>query len=355
MVFKVFKNIKFCMRLGIKKLAKVIIRRNSSLLSFVLVSLRLVNNLTQGKKYKHQLTIIDIQKGWILHKICAVIKFYKPEAYVHESLQSIPVSELYFFAHYRAYIHATFRNPHILNYNSIVFFTHFEDHTYMNLPNTIIFLKYARKVCVMNSEVKTMLVNNGLLEKNVSIVYAGVDLDVFFPKKLILKKSRPVFGFCVRYKNIDTLEDRKNYQLIIDVIRSFKTYDFILLGKGWNDFPEFDTVKELPNFRYVETEYSNYALYFNEMDFFVSLSRLEGGPVPLLEAMACNIVPICTRTGFAVDVIEDGKNGFLLNNNLDISDVRDVLSKALKHSPITNIRDKISELSWKNFAKKVLN
>ena len=34
-------------------------------------------------------------------------------------------------------------------------------------------------------------------------------------------------------------------------------------------------------------------------------------PISLIEALSCGLVPICTAVGGIVDVVEDGKNGFL--------------------------------------------
>ena len=33
------------------------------------------------------------------------------------------------------------------------------------------------------------------------------------------------------------------------------------------------------------------------------LSKIEGGPMPLLESLAAGLVPICTRTGFVEDLL----------------------------------------------------
>ena len=67
----------------------------------------------------------------------------------------------------------------------------------------------------------------------------------------------------------------------------------------------------LPNFEYREASYSEYPQFYAELDVFVSASELEGGPIPLLESMMSNVVPVASDTGFAPDVIQHGQNGFL--------------------------------------------
>ena len=53
---------------------------------------------------------------------------------------------------------------------------------------------------------------------------------------------------------------------------------------------------------------------YSKMDVFVSPSILEGGPVPILESMMSNCVPVASKTGFCPDIINHGQNGFLASS-----------------------------------------
>lgn len=53
--------------------------------------------------------------------------------------------------------------------------------------------------------------------------------------------------------------------------------------------------------------------YFGEGDVYLMLSRLEGGPLTLLETMGLGIWPVCTRTGLAPDLIRHGVDGHLVS------------------------------------------
>jgi len=55
--------------------------------------------------------------------------------------------------------------------------------------------------------------------------------------------------------------------------------------------------------------------YYSLMDVFVHPSLRDGMPNALLEAMACGLPVISTPVGGALDVIQDGKNGVLVNVN----------------------------------------
>ncbi|HRQ23157.1 MAG TPA: glycosyltransferase family 4 protein, partial [Anaerolineales bacterium] len=55
--------------------------------------------------------------------------------------------------------------------------------------------------------------------------------------------------------------------------------------------------------------------YYSLMDVFAHPSLRDGMPNALLEAMACGLPVISTPVGGALDVIQDGKNGVLVNVN----------------------------------------
>jgi glycosyltransferase involved in cell wall biosynthesis len=57
-------------------------------------------------------------------------------------------------------------------------------------------------------------------------------------------------------------------------------------------------------------------LYFlNKLNLLVIPSFTESGPIIALEAMACGTPILATKVGHILNIIEDGKNGFILENN----------------------------------------
>lgn len=56
---------------------------------------------------------------------------------------------------------------------------------------------------------------------------------------------------------------------------------------------------------------------YHALDVYLMTSREEGGPMALIESMSAGIPVVSTRAGMAVDLIQDGTNGFLT----DLEDV----------------------------------
>ena len=53
--------------------------------------------------------------------------------------------------------------------------------------------------------------------------------------------------------------------------------------------------------------------YYRKLDFYLCTSWHEGTPNPALEAASCGIPPITTRVGNMLELVNDKKNGFLVD------------------------------------------
>jgi len=96
-------------------------------------------------------------------------------------------------------------------------------------------------------------------------------------------------------------------QLIVGEVRA---------GEDKKIFDEFKSSN--PDFRIIVTKtisHKDMSAYYALMDVFVHPSLRDGMPNALLEAMACEKAVVATPVGGIKDVIEDGKNGMLVNVN----------------------------------------
>lgn len=55
--------------------------------------------------------------------------------------------------------------------------------------------------------------------------------------------------------------------------------------------------------------------YFNQIRFYVLPSHVEAFPIAAMEAMACGAISVANSVGGIPDMIQDGKTGFLLEDN----------------------------------------
>ena len=128
---------------------------------------------------------------------------------------------------------------------------------------------------------------------------------------------------------------------------------FYLIGRYWDRYDKYEELINFSNFTYFDNEeYENYPDLYNKIDVFVSPSILEGGPVPILEAMLSNCIPVASNTGFGPDVIQHGENGFIFEADTDYQDVIDLINKADQMKEV-DVRATAMPHSWGNCSKKL--
>lgn len=294
--------------------------------------------------------LVNTDKGWILEGICLEIRKYcNFESDGHDSLYKIPYAKTYFFSHYSSFAKAITRTPHILCAKNLVFYTH---HRAIGLSEeeTILTLNYAYKVITMNSLTAGQLAEKGVDKRKLITLVGGADEQRFQPKGES-RNEMPSIGFCLRFSQREIYSGRKRYDIVLELVKSIDFANIILLGKNWRRYSRFKEMESSPRFEYVETDYENYPEVYNRMDIFVSVSSLEGGPIPLLEAMMCNVFPVVSRTGFAVDIIENGVNGLLFEVDSSTEHIVNKIKYAL--SIRSDVRESVINHSWKNFSHSI--
>lgn len=60
----------------------------------------------------------------------------------------------------------------------------------------------------------------------------------------------------------------------------------------------------------------------NHVDWFINVSESEGIPVSIMEAISFGIPIIATNVGGNSEIVIDGKNGYLLDKNFDLEDLK---------------------------------
>lgn len=258
-------------------------------------------------------------------------------------LRPLPLFEGYIFTYltvFQAYLSKDaikFRN------RSIVLYLHNELEELGSIEEQLEVMKWAHAIYFMCSKDAQVFLDAGLDVSQVRLMYFAYDEKRLIPNptsappRTVLLASK--FG------------PRKGLSIFPSLVNTLKDWHFIVTGKGWEPFIEENALKLAKNFEYVPfKKRANYEIY-TRARIFLSLSNLEGGPVPLLEAMAMSLAPVVTNTGFASDLIKQGENGILLPINPSEELVKNELLNALEIKSIDN--SFILSLTWDRICKMI--
>lgn len=67
---------------------------------------------------------------------------------------------------------------------------------------------------------------------------------------------------------------------------------------------------------------------YSGLDFYLCLSRIEGGPYPVMETMSCGVKVISTEVGIVPELIEEGRTGFLVDGGNYLERVPELIRMA---------------------------
>jgi glycosyltransferase involved in cell wall biosynthesis len=292
-----------------------------------------------GAAYDVCYVVAPQNRGWILDRVARELAAANPHRRVIVSESgALPDARTYFFTHANLFLREMGWRGRA-GRTRAVFVTHaFPDH----LDEVASGLRGAHLVVCMNSSVRDALLERGVPLARTQVAIGGVDADQFTPGP----RPRPR-----RVLLSSGFYDRKAPDALLALVRALPAEPFLLVGRGWKRWSGFEALSSCANFEYVETGYEEYPAHYRRCDLFVSLSSLEGGPIPLLEAMHADLVPVVSRTGFAPDVIEHGRNGFLFDPGVPI-DVIAALLEAARARPF-DVRSSAAEYTWAAFCSRV--
>lgn len=181
------------------------------------------------------------------------------------------------------------------------------------------------------------------LPRQVLLVENGVDLEEFHPRNKA--ESRRAFGMDERAvvigyvgcpssdsggrKGLDTL------QKVVSALASDKEIEFAFCGASkaaWDDCPT-GVEGRIRHFGFIKRK--RLGSFYNALDALLMTSRNEGGPAPVLEAMACGVPAVASRTGIVPKVVVTGENGYCLDPN-DVSSFIETLRRLAADRKLCN-------------------
>jgi len=298
-------------------------------------------------------------RGWILEKICRAIADASLGSYhfIYSErndviTSQIPRARCYFFAHYGIFAQALARHPELHAAQLFVWFTHPDFSRGIGPEEMVFALRHAERIFTANAAHARLLGALGVERARVETVYGGADPVVFRSKQ----RGAGKVGFVGAYY------ERKAPDTILGIVQAMPNAEFLLLGPDassvenqgllWSNYPRVRELRALPNLEIVETRYENYPAHFARIDVYVSVATLEGGPIPLVEALMSNAMPVVTRTGFAEELVTDGVNGHLLPVGTSVDEAVAAIRLALADVE-SDVGSAAAALSWQAFGLRI--
>ena len=229
---------------------------------------------------------------------------------------------------------------------SVVLYTHNEQPELGSSQEQANLLNRAFAVHFFSSQDASRLQEYGLKNEKVRIVNGAIDVDIpsnrldwVNREKIIVAASR--FGY------------RKNPEMLSSLVKAIPEWNFVLLGRNWEDFVIKESLRSRTNFQYFHLDKNTRNFFFSKARIFLSTSVLEGGPVPLLESMFAGASPVVSNTGFAKDVIFENKEKHIFDVNENLEDIEEKIWNCPELTQ-TN-RNFISQFNWDRIARMLYN
>jgi glycosyltransferase involved in cell wall biosynthesis len=276
-------------------------------------------------------------RGWILDAISREIAARHDGSHIIAYGPPLPTARTYFFSHYSLFLEAR-RERAVRAANSVIWYTH---PSYQE-PNMGRHLDEASALVSGSTSQAQHLRTLGVDGARIHVIIPGADPARFTSHQ----RGNGAVGVCCAYY------ERKRPEIVAGLVAALPHRQFRLMGRGWKDSSLFGSMEAAPNFAYLEDDYENYPAFYAGVDVFVSPARLEGQPIPLLEAMMSNAVPVASDTGFARDLITPGVNGFICATDASVDDYARAVETAFTLD--TDVRATVDRYSWDRFAREML-
>lgn len=298
-------------------------------------------------------------KGWILDKICKIIMEASDKncyiLYTERNDQltfTPPPAHEYFFSHYSVAFWSLVKYPELSSSRIGVWFTHFDNGKGISVKELSSFFNTCYKIFTPNSRDKLALEAIGVDKEKLRVILGGADSNFFRAHK----RGKGKVGIVGAYY------PRKQPSKIYDVVASMPNTEFMLVAPGpndvsnpgilWRNWAGFNALRKLKNFTYIESAYEDFPNHYDNMDIYLSLSELEGGPIPIIEAMMSNAIPIATDTGFARDIMVGETSKYILDVNAPVSKIVELINEAKGNTKL-DVRALSAHLGWDNFGREI--
>lgn len=197
-------------------------------------------------------------------------------------------------------------------------------------------------IFAISSSIQQELLSMGMDSNLIYNVSNGVDLETFSPVKNEIEKQELLKKLNLKNRTtilfLGSITKRKNPSILVESIKHLEESgldcQLVIVGPV-SETEELERVNKAkailkdPDRIIVRNFVKNTSQYLKIADVFSLISKNEGMPNAVLEAMACGVVVVSTEISGVKDVIKNEINGYLMPPDADASTVALVLKKAL--------------------------
>jgi glycosyltransferase involved in cell wall biosynthesis len=162
---------------------------------------------------------------------------------------------------------------------------------------------------VASSFTAQSLIDNGVDKDRIHIAPYGLDRSLYIERENVRPGNEP---FTIIF--LGSLIQRKGLFYLLDAVRMLKTKKVrvVLRGRSLPDEELIRTYRDLNIDVALNSSNSQVISDLHNSDIFVLPSLIEGFGHSLLQAMGCGLPVIATPNTCAADIIENGKQGFIV-------------------------------------------
>ena len=207
-------------------------------------------------------------------------------------------------------------------------------------------------ISVSNSMRNTLTNKRNL--KNVVVINNGYDKELFYYTTKKINNKNDVVIVSVGY-----FGHVKGHDILLNAMKLLDdNFHLILIGEGglYEKYLKFIVENNLNNrIKMIgRIDHSQLKYYLDKADIFCMPSRFEGLPAAPLEAMACGIPVVATNAGELPNIIINGFNGYLCENDSPKLLAKSIEKAAREQWDYANIAKWAEEnYSWKRWAERI--
>ena len=225
-----------------------------------------------------------------------------------------------------------------------VFYTHYSENNFTRIEQSRILSK-CNKIFTYNSFDKIQLIELGISEEKIEVVYGGINREIYFPQ--ITNKTEDyvlITGDC---------KERKCPSLVFEVISEMQNVNFIIHGRGWDSYCRRFNISKFANLKIIDFSFKKNPELMRNASVYLSLSKLEGGPYTTVEALSSGTPVVVTSTGWNPEIVNDS-NGILLPLEVNVSQVVSAVETTIRLKEKVRGFDLIEgKFSWEQLGRSL--